>query len=244
MVRTSRNTAPIKKLGPGKDDANLSIILLCAGESKSDKFKYSRSLIKFDDGQSLIYKQISAIYQIFPKSELIVVTGYDSKNVIKEIQYYTKKTRVVENENYFQTGAFRSAALGIRAACSENVLIIHGDLYLSKGSYETITYGASSLLVDNNNFIDDSEVGVVIHNNQITNLSYGLVDKWGQVVYLNNKELQIFKDLTFDDNNSRIALFEAINMIIDKDGRFCPTYLKEKSIIEIDYPRDIKKIGI
>ncbi len=245
MSRSIKNTAPIKKLGPGKDQDNLSIIILAASAGKLDRFKYNRSLIKFPDNQSLIYKQIKTIYEAYPRAEVIVVTGFQSKEVTQEINQYVNRVRIVENERFKNTNAFRSAILGMRVCLNPNVIIMHGDLFFNKQTLSEITDGGSALIVDNKGLIGEDEVGVIVTDNVVTNLSYGLPTKWGQIAYITGRELNILQKLSFDENNWMLCLHEGLNLIIDEEGSFRPVETNSQEIIEVDYPKDVKRlIGI
>jgi choline kinase len=242
MSRLMKNTAPIKRLGPGKDKDDLSVIILAASAGKMDRFKYNRSLIRFPDNQSLIYKQIKTVYETFPKAEVIVVTGFQSKEVIQEIQQYVNRVRIVENERFKNTNAFRSAILGMRVCLNPNVLIMHGDLYFNKQSIADIAQDGSALVVDTKGQIGQDEVGLIVTDNNVTNLSYGLETKWAQMAFLTGKELAIMQKLSFDEENWMLCLHEGLNLIIEKDGVFVPLEASGQEIIEVDFPRDVKKL--
>ena len=67
----------------------------------------------------------------------------------------------------------------------------------------------------------EGEVGCVINKKQkLTNLMYDLPNKWGQIAVFVEKELELLKQMCWDEKNYTKFGFEIINQIINKGGRF------------------------
>ena len=64
----------------------------------------------------------------------------------------------IENENYEKTNVVRSIGLGLRAATSENVLVIYGDLVFNEETIKNLKPQCSSLIIDNSSTMKDDEV--------------------------------------------------------------------------------------
>ena len=87
----------------------------------------------------------------------------------------------------------------------------------------------------------DDEVGCIVHNNLVTNMMYGLPQKWSQIMFITGKELKLFKRIATTKNASRWFGFEMINEIISQGGEFSAFYPRRAKIMDIDTSKDIAR---
>lgn len=209
-----RNVTPIKKFGIKKQPNDLAIVLLSASPHKQTGVY--RPIIEFNDGQTLLYKQLQVIETVFPNAETIVVLGYETEEIYKNP--YFQNIRFIENQNYLSTNTIKSASLALRATHSESYIFIHGDILFNEQAI-TIAGNESQLVVSNNDAIND-KIGLILDKNKVTNLGYGLEHNWGQIVYMTGKELDLFKIFCYNKTKAKCLLFEGINHIIENGGTF------------------------
>lgn len=236
-----RHISPAKRTIPGRS-SELSVVIPAAGIGRRMKDKNSKSLLPVYDA-TLIEHQIETIWSQFPKAEIVVVTGYQSSRVESAIQNYP--VRVVYNPIFETTNVAFSIGLGLRATISNHVLIVHGDLFFNKESVSHIVDGNSKILVDVNRNFNADEVGFVIdENSKVTNLSYGLQQKWAQITYLKGQELELFKPICYNDDAARWFGYEALNSMLEKGGVLETHEVKSSYVIDLDTQQDLQKLNL
>ena len=197
-----------------------------------------RSLLRIGN-KSLIDHQINTINQCLGYPEIINVVGCHANKVVKKTR---EKVRNVENQLYETTNSSESLRLAFNNTCNKNILFMHGDLYFNEHTLKKLRYDKSFVLVDNENRIKETEVGVTICNGKLSIMSYGLDTKWAQMAYITAKEYKILKGIfqKYENQDRKKLSFEIINMIVSLGGKF-ECYEPEKmSITEIDRIKDIK----
>lgn len=229
-----RNIVAAKQsLGTVKD---LTFIILIAGSGRRFKSIGSKALIPIDES-TLINHQINIIKSRFNNVfDIITVLGFESDKVSKNL---SKDIRIVENENYTQTNMSRSIALGLKAAKSDNVFIIHGDMFFGGEIFNNFS-AHSSAAVDKFGKLENDKIGVVVENQQIVNFAYGLPEKWGQLSLLRDKELDLARKITYNSENNNLCSFEVLNKILQKKGKIEAVYLEKEHILkEFNNVKDI-----
>lgn len=221
----------------GKNFSDLQVIILSAGIGARTKSYEPRCLLKYNN-KTILDTQLDIVSEIFPKSEISIVGGFDINRIIKKLN---KRARVIENQIYQDTNSGESLRLAINNSLLDNILFLHGDLIISPEIFNNIDMRSSFLLTENKNKFEDKEVGITIVNGYASVLSYNLPTKWCQIAYLNATELDIFKKLlTRQDFNTKYLLtFEIINKIIENGGKFRCFDIEDSFIKEVDNLKDI-----
>jgi choline kinase len=215
-------------------DKELTVIILNATIGKV--ISKPRSNISFNDGETLLTKQVQTIRKIAPRSELIVVTGEKCDEVYSA--HKKLEIKYVENERYYETNTMRSLAVGLLATVNKNVLVMHGDLLFDQDSLVSILQNESMALVGKQ--LLDHKVGIISDNGLISNISFGLPQKWAQIVLFTNRELESLRVLAADNNKWNWYIWEAIHNIVHKNGEF---KVHDGNITEINTQKDIDKVN-
>jgi len=145
----------------------------------------------------------------------------------------------IENENYENTNVVRSIGLGLRAATSENVLVIYGDLVFNEETIKNLKPQCSSLIIDNSSTMKDDEVGCNISNNYVEQMLPDIENKWAQIAFLIGDELEMFKKICWNRDKSHYFGFEAMNEIIEKGGKFKSLSPQGMKITDVDSSKDL-----
>ena len=74
-------------------------------------------------------------------------------------------------------------------------------------------------------------------------MMYDLDLKWNQIIYLQSKELDIFKTICKKRKNNKLFLFEIINKVIDKGGKIKCIVNDEVKVIDVDTSKDLLRAG-
>ena len=217
---------------------DVAIAILSAGSGSRIRSYEPRSLLKIGNC-CLIDHQIKTIQQCFDTPEIIGVVGCHAKKVIKKTK---EKIRLVENQLHATSNSSESLRLAFNNTTKKNMLFMHGDLYFNQHTLKKLDYSKSFVVIDTKNQIKENEVGVTIHQNNATIMSYGLPIKWAQIAFITGKEYKIMKNIfnKYEEQDKKMLSFEIINMIIGMGGKFLCHEPEKMSIIEIDRIKDIK----
>lgn len=228
-------TSSRKKDRLAETSKDLSIIIPTAGIGHRMKVSGAHALLEFNN-EPLLRMQIKNIKKVYPHADIIVVVGYEAHKIMNGVP----EVRFVENENYESTNVLRSIGMGIRAAITERILIVYGDIYfdptiLNQSDNESWVIGDTKM--------KNTSIGMVINNQYAVNFAYDLETKWGKIVHLQGNELKIFKKIACDPNNKKLLGYEALNTIINKGGNLkCKLLKPTEKIHEIDSYKDLQGI--
>ena len=224
----------IKARGPVRNF--YEIIIPAAGIGKRMKTYGPKALIEINN-QTIIQNQLKIINDTFPHCRIILVCGFQAEKLMNNTPNNIIK---VENSSYEESNVVRSIGVGLRATITDNVVIIYGDLIFNKAALN-IRFDESSLITDQSSSMSQEEVGCIVNEGIVESMCYDLPLKWGQIMYLNGKELRLMKEYCYNKNNSKMFGFEAINYVIGLGGKFKVATPSNAYIIDIDTSKDIEK---
>jgi choline kinase len=217
---------------------NIDILIPAAGYGKRMKTWGAKALIQIKNNLILIDHQIKILRKFLPKSNIIIVCGYDSINLMNHLPSDIIK---IENEMFEQTNVTRSIGMGLRA-CMNNVLLVYGDLVFNEYAISSFSFNKSSTLVGEHMMVEN-EVGCTIdENNFIENMMYELPTKWSQISFFTGKELAMLKQICWNQNNKNLFGFETINKIVAGGGKINAIYNKKAKVIDIDTTKDLDEV--
>ena len=91
--------------------------------------------------------------------------------------------------------------------------------------------------------MSERETGCILSNKgYVENMMYDLPKKWGQIVFLKGRELDLFKEICWSPQNYNMFGFEAINSSINMGGKFLGASNSKVDIIDIDTSKDLDKV--
>ena len=181
----------------------MKAVILCAGLGSRTGFDYPKCLYKFDDGSTLLSKNIESIKRYgFKNSDIILVTGYKSSLIKKETNNLYE---YVQNRSYAITNMVYSFNEVIKKHKSQNYYIFYADII-----YDSKNIG----------FLKKSK------NHIVTLVDSDWLKKWKMKKnYLNDlEELKIKKKRI-------VQLGKKIKSINNIDGRFVGVTKFSKKII-------------
>lgn len=213
---------------------NMLIIIPSAGIGKRMCSHGPKATIQLTEKDTVITRQINILKKTFPKSKIVVVVGFQ-----KEKFENIKNVDFVENADYKNTNVSFSVNLALQEFNCNTALIIYGDLVFTKDIFIDMPLNKSWICLDNQQNQRSNEVGINIVDNKAVYFSYGLQNKWGQIVFLKGFELELFKSIASKKNSKRKFCFELFNEIIDMNGEFECYINKKWKMVEIDTIKDI-----
>jgi choline kinase len=206
-----------------------SVILLAAGSGNRMTTFGARSLAPIGDNL-LIDEQVKHIHSVFPVVEIILVTGFESDKVMN---HAPKEVIKVENEGYADTNIARSIGLGLRAATTDRIITIQGDLAFNKTALNLPFDRESCIVANTSEHLKENEIGFTSGKTYVEQMFYGLPNKWAQIAYFTGKEADLLRQITWKKENAHLFSFEIVNKIIDKGGKF-RVYSPDPSMFAFD----------
>lgn len=227
----NRNTTNIT----GRKNEKHSIIIPAAGMGYRMRSYGPKPLIRINQEKTIVQNQIEIIKNNFVNPEIILVCGFEADKVMKNTPTDIIK---IENESYEKTNVLRSIGMGLRAATSERVLIVYGDLVFNDEAIKNLKLENSCIAIEQS-YMADEEVGCNISDGFVEQLLPDIPNKWAQIMFLMDKELDIFRKISWDRNKSQYFGFEAINETIEKGGRFKSCTPNKAKITDVDSSKDL-----
>jgi choline kinase len=237
MNKYNRFTVPAKGHNGGMTGEALSVIIPAAGTGHRMKSYGPKCLLPISPTETILYKIITNVRSIYPNSEITVVVGFEADRVIKVLP---DDIRIIENQFYQETNVVESLRLALNSIVNKNVLVVYGDLIFNTNAIDGLTNEKSCIVVDSKHNFKNEEVGVTVVDDMVTNFAYGLDTKWGQIIYLENEALLLFKTLCANRKRNKMYPFELFNMIMNEGINIRAIEPKGMEIQEVDSLKDIK----
>lgn len=209
-----------------KDTKHFSVIILAAGVG-SRAGGECKSLLRIGK-ESVLQRQVRLIRKKYGESvNIIIVAGHKQGEVI---QNFNDSCQIVTNDKFDHTNVAHSLYMGLLCNVSPGVLVVFGDLIFD---YDALPDIDSSFLMVSSHNMRKEEIGVLINNGEVVNMSYDLNKKWCQMAYLEKDHLKhIFSYCRLSGHN-RHYMFEALNSAISECGPIKAVECNGK-IIEVD----------
>ena len=214
----------------------ISVIVPAAGMGRRMKSYGPKPLITIGNS-TILNNQLSLINTYVPNANIVLICGFKSHRLMNETPAQILK---VENELYDTTNVARSIGMGLRVVgqCSK-VVVVYGDLVFNAAALKHISFQESSIIITDSS-IGDEEVGCVIGPDQmLVNMMYDLPHKWGQIAFFQDQELELLKQMCWDEKNHNKFGFEIINQILELGGTFKCIQNDNIQIVDIDSSKDI-----
>jgi len=234
-------TVPAKAVNPPQKNA-LTVIIASAGIGRRMKSKGAKALLPVYSNMPILEHQLKTVWKAYPQANIIVAIGFQANKIRA---YFRNKypMRFVYNPNYETNNVLCSIALALESSMPSNLLILHGDIIFNVNTISALNGTSSKILVLPTTTKDTTqEVGVVIQDNRVTNLSYGLSKTWGQMAYLTGDEAKHFESVAFNyEQYSNCFFHEGINEVINRGGVFYAHTPSNINFIEVDSLDDLSK---
>ncbi len=211
-----------------------TIIIPAAGLGKRMKTYGPKSLININETETILSRQIDSINDVFRKSEILVVGGYEYHKLSSDC----KNVKFLYNDQFETTNVLYSISTGLNKAKTDKVLVIYGDLVFNSACINLPFYKESAIVVSEG--MKDEEVGCIYHNDYLENMFHKLPKKWAQITYFTGQELKFLKQICKEPQVKYWFGFEAINNILNRGGSFKVYSPEGAYAVDIDSSHDLK----
>lgn len=194
----------------------ITIVLLSENHGHRMKSYGPISLIKVG-GKTLIEKQIEAIKSCFVNFEIIVCSGFETSKIVFFIKskFPNLNIRVVENQMHYTSNCCESARLCLSNTTNNKVIFCNGSILINSSHLSLINLERNCILIQDESYDSNFEVGVIENNNVLENFSIGIKNKhWSEILYLTGeKEINNLYSVISNPEYKNRFMFEAINEI-------------------------------
>ena len=211
-------TSPKHQLQMAGDDF-VSILLL--GENYGYRMKsYGPISLVNIENKTLIEKQVDSIKASFVNFEIILCCGFDSERTIHFIRSKLSGTniRIVENQIHDNSNCCESMRLCLNNTMNDKVIICSGELLLGPDHFKKVNPKVSSVVIQNENFSTNLEVGAIHNAGKLESMSLGIRSHhWSEIFCLSgNKIIKSLQSIISIPDYKNKFIFEAINELIKK----------------------------
>jgi len=183
-------------------------VAICTGTMGYREKSKGNKILQLHHGVSILEIQMQTIKQMYPYSEIMVTTGFDSDKIIKN----RPQVPVVENQIWENTNTLEELRLYFNLVYPSRLLIIDGAIYFNKNTIENLTESCVMSCYNNN----DKDIGLHSLDDKVEHFGFGLEKKWSGLVYLEGKPLEAFKKICKKENN-KLSLFEGLNLLLQQN---------------------------
>lgn len=191
-------------------ERELSFVILSAGYVTQNGRQCSPALCTDGPNQCVIDRQIETIRKKYPRSEIILVVGFDSSDTIAYAISRHRDIRLVENQCHETTSSLESLRLGINASTKGPTYIIHGDRTFNESTLSPIKT-TKSFLYSHCRMRSHQNLGICHNNGSVVNISYGLEDVWSEIAYISSENYDVFKLLCNSPEYGFLSIYELLN---------------------------------
>lgn len=204
MHNTYRNVSVV--------DKKVDIVIPAAGLGTRYKQDIPKALLK-TGSETILSRIISSVYKKRWVKSINCVYGFQKEKIEKQID----NCNLIYNSLYEKHNVCHSIKQGIDSLLSNRILIIYGDLVYDKNLFSRLKFNESCILFSET---EQGEIGVNLNNDYINSIGWNLPHAWSHIMFLQNKELQIARELLSDSRSFNWFGFELINAIIRRGGSF------------------------
>jgi hypothetical protein len=178
---------------------NISFIIICPllGYRKG-----CRKFLQIKHFQEMVKKISSS----FTAPDIVAVTGLYNK------EYLNIKSgfRIVENQIPFDTGEIEQIRLGINNITNNKIVIIKEECSFDCNVIKTGIKTSNKFLIHG---INEGNPGMIINDNLVNNISFGLKNYFGDMLYVSN--IEEIKEFIEKPHNRNKKLYELVNHLIN-----------------------------
>jgi CTP:phosphocholine cytidylyltransferase-like protein len=199
----------------------MNCIILGDKYQKGMKSKGCAGLIKFDKHINIFQHQYNTIKKYFPRSKICYIGGYEAKKIENFIHKNYSDVIFITNTDFEKSNDTYSLSL-VKEYFDHDLLILFGYTILQKNIFDKFNRASGSQIFINNQ--QNHQIGCVINNNRIENISFDLPNTISDIYYISSKDALYFKD-RLHNKYYNYFIFEILNDLIDKnDIVFTPFY--------------------
>lgn len=217
---------------------NPDIIILGADICYGMKSYGPQSLLKVNN-KPIIEHQLEVISQTFPKSDVILVAGFDINKIVRR---RPTNVRIVENPFFSVTNETEQLRLAFNCSLSDSVIILTDGIVFNKKTMEYLDCNNTCVLYDSKNQLNSSNVGINVVDGCAKAFVFDSPNKWCHITHLAPKEYKIVKNLCNTKENINLFFSEILNKLVEKTNKIVAIEPPGMIIAKINNSKDLVNI--
>lgn len=154
----------------------------------------------------VLQEKVEKIKSSFVSPDIVVVTGLYNNEYLK----VKKNFRIIENQLPFDTGEITQIKIALNNIINKKIVILKQECSLNCDIIKTGIKKYKKFVIHGNN---ENNPGMVIQDNLVCNISFGLKNSFGDMLYINGEE--DIKDFVEKPHNRNKKLHELVNHLIN-----------------------------
>ena len=205
----------------------MNFIILADKFQKGMKSKGAVGLLDYNKTNVIQY-QLSVINKNFPKAKVVYVYGFDQKKVECFLTTKIKNVTSIYNPYYSDKNYVYSLYVA-KEYLNEECFISFGDILFKNNTFKNFQGKKTSRIFLNQN--NKNQLGCIIHDNKILNISFGLNNYLTNMYYLSKQDAKTASEIICQPKIHNYFIFELANKLIDANVTLEPFYVTKKSIV-------------
>lgn len=193
----------------------MNFVILGDKFQKRMKSKGCIALLKPNHKTTIIQQQYINIKNIFPKSNIVYVYGFEAKkfcNFISKNHQLKSNLISIHNSEYEKYNSVYSLYLA-QEYLDDECCILFGENMLNSHLFDKFDKSLGSQIFVNKK--NKNKLGCIINDTKIENISYDLDNYLCEIYYLTKDHSAVLKNLIQDEKYHNYFVFEIFNKLID-----------------------------
>lgn len=206
----------------------MNIIIIGDKYQKGMKSKGCQATIPFQK-HTMLEHQYMVLKKFFPFSRITYINGYDNKHLSSFIKTKKLDIRLIDNPLYSSTNNAYSLYLASNLLVQKSIILFGHTILTNKCFDKLKTNNQSKILVNKMNLPHNTgELGCVIQNDKVENISFDLPNPILDIYYLTKDHAEQLKNIIDDSKKHNNFIFEIINILIDSGMHISPFFVSQK----------------
>jgi L-glutamine-phosphate cytidylyltransferase len=210
-----------------------------------------KSLLELNDsGQTLLDYNLNILENDIGVDKIIVVTGYESKQIEKRAEYYSKTT-IVYNPFWNYCNVLGSMYMALDYL-DDDFLFLHADTLMEKGAWDSLVQvkGGDMILPYDRKSCGDEEMKIIVGNGSVKKIGKDFDSKLATgefvgIALFRRNTINFFKEtasLFFKGDELDYYMESVIQHAIDKKEKdIIPLDISKYEFVEVDFEEDYIK---
>ena len=220
----------------------MKAIILAAGIGSRLGNSNPKPLIKLNNGESILGRQVAYLSEYLGVTNIIAIVGYKKDLIMESFLNLI----YVYNNFYDTTNTSKSLLTGLHKIENEDVLWLNGDVVFEKELLPKIIQCSQSCMAVNTNSVGEEEIKYnVFDDGNIKDVSKTASPALGEAVGINKimaVDLRLFKS-NLEKCDDQDYFEKALELSIQDGMKIMPVNINKYLCMEIDFEDDLEQIN-
>lgn len=160
----------------------------------------------------MVEENLNKIQDNFTNPDIAVVTGFYN-NYYRKLKNKKKNFRISQNQLYYSTGEIEQIKIGLDCVLNDRIVIMKEDCQIN---VDDIKKGIRRKTIFTLVGKDKRNPGVIIENNLVQNLSFGLnKNTFGDFLFFNKEDLLTIENFIYKESSGKKKFHELVEYLVN-----------------------------